>query len=255
MTDTALQTVEEKHAGGRPPEITESDQQAFLDAIGEGLTQGQAATVVGHDPDYMMTLVKKHPELSLKVARAKSDCILARIKAQKNIGDTTDIKGLNAAVKANACLLAAYDDRFRKARDGEGPGGGGTSITVITAVQPQSIAGFFAAGGKAQPQAIKILIQKYGQAILGEITEETALKIAAESMSENKNGTQLEGGGGQRPADSAIPIPNHPHTKTTVIEAPPTPDGIETYLDRSDPLPESVILDSPVRPEEAPDGA
>ncbi len=254
MTDTALQEVTEEHTPGRPVEITTEDQETFLEAISEGLTQEQAATVVGHDADYMMKLVKEHPELSRRVARAKSDCVLARIKAQTNIGDVTDVKGLNAAVKANACLLAAYDDRFRKARDGDGSGGG-TSITVITAVQPQSIAGFFAAGGKAQPQAVKILIKKYGQDILGEITEETALKIAEQSVSENENGTQPKDRGGQRPADARTHTPNHPHTKSNIIEADTNEARVKSYAKPAVIPPESVAVKSSESRVEAPDGA
>ena len=298
MTDTALQEVEEKHAGGRPPEITTKDAEDFLAAISDGLTQEQAADIVGFNEKSMAKWVKRHPELGVKVSRARADCVRARIKAQTKIGDVSDIKGLNAAVKANACLLAAYDDRFRKQRDGDGPGGGGTNITVITAIQPQSVAGFFAAGGKAQPQAIKILVEKYGQGILGEITEETALKVADESMSENNQGapidtapeldsplddgstsdnvhsvtlsedgaraskssdkneigTQSEDRGGQRPGDARTHTPNHPPTLSDNSEGPLDPVPAPCDVEPTVIPPESVILDSPVRPEEAPDG-
>ncbi len=258
MTDTALLEVEEENAGGRPPEVVHNDAKDYLRAISEGMTQDQAADIVGFDRRTMEKWVKGHPELGAEAARARAKCIRSRIRAQQRIGDCTDIKGLNAAVKANACLLAAYDPRFRKARDGDGAGGG-TSITVITAVQPQSVAGFFAAGGKAQPQAVKILVQKYGKAILGDITEETALRIAEDSVSENENGTQLEDRGGQRPAGSAIPIPKHPRNKTEIIEADVSEVPVETSVDSPSSLSESVEgplepVPAPAAAEEAPDG-
>ncbi len=298
MTDTALEIIEEKHAGGRPPEVTHNDAKDYLRAISEGMTQDQAADIVGFDRRTMEKWVKGHRELHAEVARARAKCIRSRIRAQQKIGDVSDIKGLNAAVKANACLLAAYDDRFRKARDGEGSGGG-TNITVITAVQPQSVAGFFAAGGKAQPQMVKVLIEKYGKGILGEITEETALRIAAESVSENdqgtpaeaspidnppldegstsdntqyvtltkdgvqvpdrsrknKNGTQPEDRGGSGPSARAH---THPATRTPnplTVKAPPDPIPVPGYVDPVVIPPESVILESRVRPEEAPDAS
>jgi hypothetical protein len=183
-----VETLPVKRPEGHQPEITRLDADCYLEAISDGLTQDQAAAAVRYSRQGMEQWLKEHPELLADVERAKVECIRSRIKAQKAIGDTTDVKALNAAVKANACLLAAYDARFRKARDGEGAGGGGTTINVITAVQPQSVAGFFAAGGKAEPQMVRVLVEKYGKGILGEITEKTALKIAAESVSVNDQG-------------------------------------------------------------------
>jgi hypothetical protein len=255
LTDKALQTVEETHKQGRPPEITRQDAEDFLAAISDGLTQDQAAAVVGFNPKSLAKWVKAHPELSGRVSRARAECVRARIKQQTRIGNTEDVKGLNAAVKANACLLAAYDDRFRKQRDGDGANTGGTNITVITAVAPQSIAGFFAAGGKAQPQAVKILVEKYGEQILGEIDEETALKIAADSVDENGNGTQSKDRGGRDPGDSATHTPTHPRNKSDIIDVPITEGSLKTCAETAVEIPKSGILDSPVLGQEAPDGA
>lgn len=227
MTDTALETLPEKHAGGRPPEVTRRDANDYLRAISEGMTQDQAADIVGFNRKAMEKWIKLYPELCAESSRARAKCVRKQVRSLNAISEIRDPRGLNAAGKAAMFLLAGYDDRFRKARDGEGAGGG-TNITVITAIQPQSVAGFFAAGGRAQPQMVKVLVEKYGQGILGEISEDTALKIAAESVSETEIGTQSEDRGGHRPADSAIPIPNHPHSKTeTITDAVPESVAVE----------------------------
>lgn len=202
-----VETEPEKLPQGRPPEITDEIIDVYLDAISDGMTVDQAADIAGFHKKSIQRWVREHPGISARVSRATSLCVQKRIKAQASIGDCTDVKGLNAAVKANACLLAAYDSRFRKARDGEGGIGGGVTINMITAIAPQSMAGFFAAGGKAAPEAVKLILKKYGPDMLGDIDEATALTVAAESVSENKNWDPVSKGGGHGPDGRA-----HTHT-------------------------------------------
>lgn len=238
MENKALEVVEEKHAGGAPVQITSADEDAFLEAIASGSTQDQAADLIGYNRDGIRKHLKKHPELVVRLSRARSSCIQVQVKGLSEIAAVRDVKGLTAAVKAGQFLLAGYDERFRKARDGDSGSGSGTTINVITAIAPQSMSGFFAAGGKAQPKAVRILIDKYGPSILGDITEETAMRIAAESVGENGIGTQSGDRGGARPERARTHTPITPGTISEAIEAA-TEAPVDS--DPSDPIPSPAV--------------
>jgi len=153
-------------SGVGPPEvINRKDAGVYLAAIAKGLTQDQAAAFVMHSRQGMELYLQRHAELHARVGRAKATKILRHIRTLDRISSTRDVKGFNAAVRASEIILSANDERFKKVKEGGGPGGFGVQIIVESGIPAPLVTTFMQQGGEVTPEAA-ISIESRGTAAI-----------------------------------------------------------------------------------------